>query len=181
MTLQDLSLIAQIIGVLLVPASLIFVGMQMRQTHAIERGNAQRDLLNQTREWWMVCVADEATFETFSKGLADYDGLSRFRQARFSALAYNIFHIVEGVYFQNRVRLITDSMAEGYFIAFLSMINTLGGRQWWGEMSKVGNAEICSYITARLAADTAKLPLWTDLVPFFRLPASGAAEILAGA
>ena len=56
MTLEDLSLIAQIASVLLVPASLVFVGMQMRQTHAIERGNAQRDLLNQTRDWWMTCV-----------------------------------------------------------------------------------------------------------------------------
>ena len=51
MTLQDFSLIAQIFGVLLVSGSLIFVGLQMRQTHAIERGNAQRDVLNQTQRW----------------------------------------------------------------------------------------------------------------------------------
>lgn len=49
---------------LLVPASLVFVGMQMRQTHAIERGNAQRDLLNQTRDWWMTCVRDRSITAT---------------------------------------------------------------------------------------------------------------------
>lgn len=131
MTLQNISLLAQIVGVLLIPASLLFVGIQMRQTHAIERGNAQRDILEQTREWWRHCVEDEETFDTFCAGMADYAGLSRYRQAKF---------------------------------------NALGGRQWWGEASKVGNAELCGYVLARLAAEASTLPLWTDLLPFFRLP-----------
>jgi hypothetical protein len=173
MTLEDLSLIAQIISVLLIPASLVFVGMQMRQTHAIERGNAQRDLLNQTRDWWMACVSNEAMFDTFSQGLADYNSLSRYQQARFSTLGFNLFHIVEGVFFQDKVELLTDSMSEGYFIAFLAIINTPGGRQWWDEASKVGNVEICRYLSARLATESATLPLWTDLNPFLRFPAAG--------
>ena len=98
MTLEDLSLIAQIVSVLLIPASLLFVGLQMRQTLAIERGNAQRDILDQTRAWWMLCVSDEAMFDTLSRGLANYHGLSRFEQARFSTLGFNLFHIVEGVF-----------------------------------------------------------------------------------
>lgn len=170
MTLEDLSLIAQIASVLLIPASLVFVGMQMRQTHAIERGNAQRDLLNQTRDWWMRCVSDEAMFDVFSQGLANYHGLTRYQKARFSTLGFNLFHIVEGVFFQDRVKLVTDSMVQGYYIAFLSIINTPGGRQWWDEASKAGNVEISNYLSARLAAEAATLPLWTDLNPFFHVP-----------
>ena len=117
MTLEDLSLIAQIASVLLVPASLVFVGMQMRQTHAIERGNAQRDLLNQTRDWWMTCVRDEAIFDAYRAGLADYASLSRYQKARFSTLSFNLFHIVEGIYLQDKVKLLTDKMSEGYYIA----------------------------------------------------------------
>ena len=177
MTLEDLSLIAQIASVLLFPASLVFVGMQMRQTHAIERGNAQRDLLNQTREWWMICVSDEAMFDSFCKGMADYRGMSRLDQARFSTLGYNLFHIVEGVFLQDRDKLLADAMSEGYYMAFLSIINTAGGRQWWDEASKVGNAEVCRYLSARLIAEAATLPLWTDLNPFFRIPAAGPAEL----
>jgi len=170
MTLEQLSLIAQIVSVILFPASLIFVGMQMRQTYAIERGNAQRDILDQTRAWWMLSVSDEAMFDTFSQGMANYLGLERYQKARFSTLGYNLFHIVEGVYLQDKDRLLADAMSEGYYIAFLSIINTPGGRQWWDEASKVGNAEVCRYLTERLAAEAATLPLWTDLNPFFRLP-----------
>ena len=142
----------------------------MRQTLAIERGNAQRDILDQTRAWWMLCVSDEAMFDTLSRGLANYHGLSRFEQARFSTLGFNLFHIVEGVFWQSREHLFTVSMREGYYVAFLAIINTPGGRQWWQEASKVGNGEVCQYFSDRLANEAATLPLWTDLNPFLRLP-----------
>lgn len=169
MTLEELSLTAQIISVLLIPASLAFVGMQMRQTLAIERGNAQRDILDQTRDWWMRCVSDEAMFDTFSKGLEDYNGMSRFQRARFSTLGFNLFHIVEGVFWQSRERLFTDSMREGYYVAFLSIINTPGGRQWWEEAARVGNSEFCDYLSARLAREAETLPKWNDLNPYLAI------------
>ena len=170
MTLESLNLIAQIVGVLLIPASLIFVGMQMRQHHTIERGNAQRDILDQTREWWASCVADQETFDAFSAGLADFGSLSRYQQARFNALGFDLQHIVEGAFFQHRAGLINASSHEGYMIAYLAILNTPGGRQWWSLAAKVGNAELCNYLSARLAAEAASLPLWTDLLPFLRSP-----------
>lgn len=171
MTFQD---IVQILGVLLVSGSLIFVGLQMRQTHAVERGNAQRDILNQTREWWTAIAEDEETFDTFCAGLADYNSLSRYRQARFNALGWNLQHIVEGVFFQHKGGLVMASSHDGYMIAFLAILNTPGGRQWWAEVSNVGNAELCGYLSARLQAESASLPLWTDLLPHTLAPSPDA-------
>ena len=174
MTLQDFSLIAQIAGVLLVSGSLIFVGLQMRQTYVIERANAQRDVLNQTSDWWMTAVEDESTFDTFCAGLADYTSLSRYRQACFNALGFKLQHIVESVFFQHKAGLIMASSHEGFMVAYLAIINTPGGRQWWAEASKVGNAELCGYLSERLAAEAASLPLWTDLLPHTLAPAQDA-------
>ena len=170
MTLQDLSLIAQILGVLLVSGSLVFVGLQMRQTRAIETANAQRDLLNQTQAWWLLSVEDEATFDTISAGLQNFKGLSRFQQARFNAFGMNFQHIVEGVFFQHKSGLIMPTSYEGYMMAYLAFIQTPGGQQWWDESSKIGNAEFCAHVSKRLAADGAALPSWTDLLPHYRLP-----------
>ena len=170
MTLQDLGLIAQILGVLLVSGSLVFVGLQMRQTHAIERANAQRDLLNQTQRWWLLGVEDEAMFDTIRAGLQDFKGLSRFQQGRFNAWGMGLHHICEGVFFQHKSGLIMPTSHEGYTIAFLAIIKTPGGLQWWDEVSKVGNVEFCSYIAKRLAADGGALPSWTDLLPHYLLP-----------
>lgn len=167
---MTLDTVVQIVGVLLVSGSLIFVGLQMRQTQRIERGNAQRDILNQTRDWWMAVAQDEETFDTFCAGLADYAGLSRYRQARFNALCWNLVHIIEGVFFQHKAGLVMASSHDGYMIAFLSILRTPGGEQWWAEASKVVNAELSRYLTARLAAEAASLPLWTDLLPHTLAP-----------
>ena len=172
MTLQDFSLIAQVLGVLLVSGSLVFVGLQMRQTHAIERGTAQRDVLNQTRNWWLLGVEDEAMFDTICAGLQDFKSLSRFQQARFNAWGWGLGHIVEGVFFQHKSGLIIVTSHEGYMLAFLAILNTPGGRQWWEEAAKVGNAELCTYVSNRLATEGARLPLWTDLLPHYLQPNS---------
>ena len=118
----------------------------------------------------MQCAEDEETFDTFSAGLANYAGLSRYRQARFNALGWSLQHIVEGVFFQHKAGLINASSHEGYMIAFLAIINEPGGRQWWDVAAKVGNAELCSYLSARQATEAASLPRWTELLPFFGAP-----------
>ncbi len=168
MSLEEFGLVAQVLGLVLVAASLVFVGSQMRQTHAIERGNAQRDLLDQTRDWWMLGVQDQEWFDTISAGLQDFSNLNGFQQARFNAWGFNLHHIVEGVFFQHRSGLIVPTSHEGYMLAFLSILNTPGGLMWWDEASKVGNAEFTAYLSKRLAAEAATLPVWTDLLPHYR-------------
>jgi hypothetical protein len=170
MSLEELSLFAQVFGLVLVAASLVFVGFQMRQTHAIERANAQRDLLNQSREWWMLGVESEQMFDTISSGLQDFRGLSRFQQAQFHAWSANLLQLVTGVYFQHRAKLINPSSHEGFMRAFLSILNTPGGRQWWQISGDIGNREVATYMNARLAAEAATLPVWTDLLPHYRPP-----------
>lgn len=168
MNLEDVGLITEVLGLVLVSASLVFVGFQLRQAHAIERGNAQRDLLNQTRDWWMLGVQDQDWFDTISAGLHDFRSLDRFQQARFNAWGFNLLHIMEGVFFQNRSALIVSTSHEGYMLAALAILNTPGGRMWWAEASKVVNTEFSTYLSKRLAADAASLPVWTDLLPHYR-------------
>lgn len=170
MSLEQVYYVSQIVAVVAILGSLIAIYFQMRQNHAIERANAQRDILNQTREWWMQTVETEAMFETISTGLRDFQALDRYGQARFNAIMFNLQHIVEGAFFQHRSKLINATSHEGYMLAYLAILNTPGGRTWWVEGSKVGNAELCTYLTKRLNAEGATLPLWTDLLPHFRPP-----------
>jgi hypothetical protein len=176
MDLEEIGLITQVLGLVLVAASLVFVGFQMRQTHAIERGNAQRDLLNQTRDWWVLGVQDQDWFDTISAGLHDFHSLDRFQQARFNAWGFNLLHIIEGVFFQNRSALFVSTSHEGYMLAALAILNTKGGRMWWAEASKVVNTEFSAYLSKRLAADAASLPAWNDLFPHFRHPSDHTAN-----
>lgn len=116
----------------------------------------------------MLGVQDEAWFDTICAGLHDYRSLDRFQQARFNSWGFNLQHIVEGVFFQHRSGLIAPTSHEGYMLACLSILNTPGGRMWWEEASRVGNAEFFTDLSKRLAADAATLPVWTDLLPHYR-------------
>ena len=55
--------IGELVGGLIVVASLIFVGYQLRQTSMIERAKAQRDLLLQARAWVAMPSRDKERFD----------------------------------------------------------------------------------------------------------------------
>jgi len=168
MTLEEIYYISQIVAVVAILGSLVAIWFQMRQNHAIERANAQRDVLNQTREWWLLGIESEEMFDTICAGLQDFNGLNRFQKARFHAWAANLQQMLTAAFFQHRSRLINPSSHEGFVRAFLAVLNTPGGRTWWETYSKLGNSEVNSYINTRLAADGPAVPLWTDLLPFFK-------------
>lgn len=170
MTLEDIYYISQIVAVIAILGSLVAIYFQMRQNHAQELTNAQRDILNQSRDWWRLGVESEEMFTTICAGLQDFNSLTPFQQARFHAWASSLQQIATGAYFQNRSKLIYSSSHEGFMRAFLSILKTPGGRAWWDVSGKLANQELAAYLNKRLASDAATLPLWTDIVPHFRLP-----------
>lgn len=170
MTLEDFYYISQIVAVVAILGSLLAIYFQMRQSHEFERLNAQRDILNHVREWWALSVESEEKFQTICSGLQDFHGLDRFQQAQFHAWAANLQAIFSGAFFQHRSKIINPLSHEGMARAFLSILNTPGGQAWWEMSSKSANKEVATYLNARLAAEAATLPLWTDIVPHFRLP-----------
>lgn len=109
MTLEEIFDVSQIIAVIAILGSLIAIYFQMRQSHAQERANAQRDLLNQSREWWLLGVESEQTLDLICAGLQNFSGLDRYQQARFHAWAANLLQIVTGAHFQHRDKLINSS------------------------------------------------------------------------
>lgn len=172
MTLEEIYYVSQIVAVVAILGSLLAIYFQMRQNRAFERANEQREFLNQVREWWALSVESEEKFQTICLGLQDFHGLDRFQQAQFHAWAADMQAIFSGAFFQHRSKLISPSSHEGMARAFLSILNTPGGQAWWEMSSKTANKEVATYLNARLAAEAATLPTWTDIVPHFRLPAA---------
>jgi hypothetical protein len=176
MTLEQVSLIAQILSVLLVPASLVFVGMQMRQTHAIERANAQRHVLSQWQEWMNSLARDGEAFADVRDCLHDYSGQSEFKRHRFFAWAFESLWIAEQTLYQWKEGLINEKPFLGSINAVLAIIVTPGGQQWWVDAQKLVGGDIRDFLVKRLAGGEAELPpQWQELATHFRLPQSGSA------
>ena len=171
MSLEQVSQIAEIASVLLVPASLIFVGMQMRQTHAIERANAQRHVLTQWQEWLKSIAGDADMFADVRDCMHDYLGSSEFKRHRFFAWAFESLWIAEQTLYQWNEGLINEKPFVGSIDAVLAIISTPGGRQWWVDAQKLVGGDIRDFLAGRLAGDehSPQLPLY-ELATHFRAP-----------
>ena len=100
MTLQDASNLAQVVGVLAVMASLIFVGIEVRQNSAITRAQVHQQL-SDTFTAYLETLADHA--DIVATGTDSKAGLSRMTDAellRFSFLMAGLFKIWENAFYQ---------------------------------------------------------------------------------
>lgn len=171
MTLEQLSLIAQIASVLLIPASLVFVGMQMRQTHAIERANAQRDVMSQWQDWMNSLSQDASAFADVRDCLHDYSGQGEFKRHRFFAWAFESLWIAEQTLYQWEEGLINEKPFVASIDAVLAIIITPGGRQWWVDAEKLVGGDIRDFLAKRLAGKADNLPPpWHEQATHFRIP-----------
>lgn len=164
MTTETTNLIVQILSVLLVCGSLIFVGLQMRQTYAIKRANAQRHLLTQWQEWQNSLTIDPSVFADVRDCMHGYAGSPALKRQRFFAWAAFAIWICEQGLYQSRDGSINKTSFDRIVAAMVAVILTPGGRQWWAEFSLLVGDDIREYPDDVLAASAESLP-----PPFYKL------------
>ena len=94
--------IGELVGGLIVVASLIFVGYQLRQTSMIERAKAQRDLLLQARAWVAMPSRDKERFDAIRTCLQDYDGADDWAREQFSSWAFDVLLLLESALYTRK-------------------------------------------------------------------------------
>lgn len=158
MTIEVISIVTQVGSLLLVSGSLIFVGRQMRQTHAIERANAQRHLITQWQEWLRIPSQDASMFADIRDCMHDYRGSPAFERQRFFSWAFHALWIAEQGLYQANDRLINKASFDRMVRATLAIMATPGGRQWWEEAQKLVGDDIREYLERQLAGSAERLP-----------------------
>lgn len=180
MTMEIISIVTQVGSLLLVSGSLIFVGRQMRQTHAIERANAQRHLITQWQEWLSIPSEDASMFADVRDCMHDYPGSSAFKRQRFFSWAFHALWIAEQGLYQANDRLINTASFDRMVRATLAIMATPGGRQWWEEAKLLVGDDISDYLALQLAGSVDKLPPpFYDLATHFKAPDAQHAPAIA--
>ncbi len=150
MTLEELYYLSQIIAVVGIFASLIFVGLQIRQNTLATRAashNAVSDSLNEINR--MMAESADLT-KIWLTGMADRQVLSAEDRWRFDSTLRAYLHVCETMYIQAGLgtgdKGIMLSEEEGIKTVFASP----GAREWWAQNPYGFCAEFRTYI-ARLA------------------------------
>lgn len=157
MTLEEIYYVSQIVAVVGIFASLVFVGLQIRQNTRATRAashNAVSDSLNEINRMF----AENADLtKIWLVGMADRTALSPEERWRFDSTARAYMHVCETMFVQAGLgagdKSVMYAEEQGIRMVFASP----GMREWWAENPFGFGAEFRTYI-AKLtqAAEIAK-------------------------
>ena len=157
MNWEALSAIADLVGVILVIVSLIYLATQIRQSNQMALAESERELL----ENWANAVSgisvDDRTTDIFMRGLDDFDSLSNLEKMRFSVIMQRLINT-----YISAVRMEVAIFGD----ICLAMILTPGGRQWWKVIGPYFTVH--EQINERILNEGENFPSWTDMIPFSR-------------
>jgi hypothetical protein len=119
----------QVIGLFGVIASLIFVGLQMKQEHEIALSNAYQARADTATQLWSDMASNPALVEaTIKSEDLGYDSLSRMEKAVLAYSEQAWLHVFENIHFQYINGFISEEHWRRSREAFKSDFRTVGTR-----------------------------------------------------
>ena len=169
MNWEAVGAIGELAGGVIVVASLIFVGYQLRQTSMIERAKAQRDLLLQARAWVAMPSRDKERFDAIRTCLKDYDSADEWAREQFSSWAFDVLLLLESALYTSKEGFVHAGSFERFEQLVLSIIRTPGGGQWWANAYNVIGTDVGEHVKGRLNELEETVVPWTKLLPQFEI------------
>ncbi len=147
MSLEQASLVSQIIAALAVSASLLFLAVQARQS----ANSARLDSLNLALGTHVKLIADttatDSDAELFRKFVSGLDMLSLNERARAHAVMLTRLASFNQVRFLHESGVLPSDEFRAMQGVFISMLKTKGGRQWWKLFRDQVPTRLDTYIT----------------------------------
>lgn len=135
MNWNAVSAIAEIVGVIAVVISLIYLALQVRQNTSQLRQDNMRTTVRGTLDANWYYHRDPEAFRVISRGIRSFDDLSPQEQAHFHSIIVDLSFYLEIARHQHMAGLIDKSALDVNLRFFLAILSTPGGGQWW-EMAK---------------------------------------------
>ncbi len=126
MDIMELGAIGELVGGLAVVGSLLFVGLQVRQSNRISRAESVRAFV---RDYNSLLYRLGENDELFRKGMADFRGLSKSEQTRLHVLFASNFFLGWGDSIIDPER--ADDFADLVDSSIALVVATPGMGQWW--------------------------------------------------
>ena len=165
MNWEAVSAIAEVTGLIIVVASLIYIGAQSRQANIHATANAEvawLDALNQIINSW---VSDERTTSAIRNGFGSFNTLSKSDRAIFQARIGSIVNHWALARQLSQKGLISSDIVEEVNKIVIAILSTPGGLEYWEHDSKAtpGGIELLTIIKEQAG----RAPNWIELMPWW--------------
>jgi len=157
-TLEQMSYLAELIGVLLIVVSLIYLAIQVQQNTKAMAIQGLQDSVTLYLNTYANFTVDEISANNYRKGINDFDGMTRNEQAVFHSKVQILINSFFQVLSLRNKGMLDDETFNAMEILFLKILKCPGTSQWWEQFKHEPPETFTSYIDKRLAEESANIP-----------------------
>jgi len=165
MNWEAVSAITEVIALLAVVASLIYIGVQSKQANDHATANAEVAWLDALNQIWNSWVIDERTTDAIRRGFLSFNNLDKSGQAIFQAKVGSIVnHWILAEQLSDK-GLLSDEIINEINHTVIAILSTPGGIEYWEHDSKAtpGGEELLLTVKAQAG----NKPNWIELFPWW--------------
>ena len=166
MTLQET---AQILGGIGVIASIVYVGIQIRNNARALRAATYQQLSVISLQGWMSMAHNGETTGIMLRGMDDFSSLNRVEKARFRFVVMGYVKGFENAWFQRKIGTLREGDWKASTADLHSFFSTPGTHAAWPMVKNRFNAEFTAYLDDILKRQQAIVAAYVPPVP---LPAA---------
>ena len=150
MTLEDFYFISQIAAALGIMASLIFVGLQVRQSTRQAKADAAQSVHDNFAKWYMSFSEHPHLSKIAVRGLAGLDKLTPEETMHFFTSLLAVMSYTQSAFHKWREGDLDDELWKSWERSSLSYFDSKGGKEVW-ELRKYGfTPSFVDYVEANL-------------------------------
>jgi hypothetical protein len=137
MTLEQIFFISQTIAALGVVASLIFVGLQVRDSAKAVRSATAQAVQDNYSSWYLTLASNESALATSTKGFVDLNSLTTAEKAQFVCTYMAFLSHSQNAFHQWRQGHLANELWACWEALLMNLVKTPGGATFWRERSYV--------------------------------------------
>lgn len=154
MNWEALGAVAELLGALGVVASLVFVGLQVRQNTRSMRASTYDSMVRSNGEWLAAVIADPALADGFEAAVEDWSGVKAEDRARVMYLLTQLFRHWENSFFQHRQGTLDADLWATWEGIILSYFHQPGIQEWWDVRRHAYSLDFRTFLEASRPPET---------------------------
>lgn len=152
MSWNAVAAIAELIGAVGVVATLLYLGLQVRQNTKAMRTATFQTIIGFATGFAESIARDSEMSRIFQLGISSFDALNESERFRFHFQMIALLRRYENVHYQSTMKLLDDADWQGLRTSFDALMHQAGSRKWWALNSKLFNPRFCAFVETRLPA-----------------------------
>lgn len=169
MNWDAITAVAEVLGVIAVVVSLIYLAIQVRQNTSQLKIDNLRETVRGTLDTNWYYHRDAVAFEAFKLGVASFEDLPPKHKAIFHSIVVDLAFYLEMLRNLEASGLVDKAGREINERFLLAILLTPGGRQWWefAKSSPPMPPAAMDYLQSMIETGAADCPPITELQPWF--------------